>query len=35
LRYYNRVAKGGHFAAFEQPESFVCEVRAAFRAMRS
>jgi epoxide hydrolase len=35
LRYYNRVAKGGHFAAFEQPESFVREVRAAFRAMRS
>jgi epoxide hydrolase len=34
LRYYNRVAKGGHFAAFEQPEAFVREVRAGFRGMR-
>ena len=34
LRYYNRLAKGGHFAAFEQPESFVREVRAGFRALR-
>jgi pimeloyl-ACP methyl ester carboxylesterase len=34
LRYYNRLSKGGHFAAFEQPESFVREVRAAFRAMK-
>jgi pimeloyl-ACP methyl ester carboxylesterase len=34
LRYYNRIAKGGHFAAFEQPDAFVREVRAAFRAMR-
>jgi pimeloyl-ACP methyl ester carboxylesterase len=26
--------KGGHFAAFEVPESFVDEVRTAFRAAR-
>ena len=32
LRYWNEPAKGGHFAAFEQPELFVDEVRAAFRA---
>jgi epoxide hydrolase len=34
LRYWNEPAKGGHFAAFEQPELFVAEVRAAFRVMR-
>jgi len=34
LRYWNEPARGGHFAAFEQPELFVAEVRAAFRAMR-
>ncbi|MBY8327450.1 alpha/beta fold hydrolase, partial [Salmonella enterica] len=34
LRHYRRVEKGGHFAALEQPEVFVDEVRAAFRAMR-
>jgi len=27
-------AKGGHFAAFEQPAIFVDEVRAAFRSFR-
>jgi pimeloyl-ACP methyl ester carboxylesterase len=26
--------KGGHFAAFEQPELFVNEVRACFRQLR-
>ena len=26
--------RGGHFAAFEQPELFVGELRACFRAMR-
>ncbi len=35
LRYWNEPAKGGHFAAFEQPAIFVDEVRAAFRAFRS
>jgi pimeloyl-ACP methyl ester carboxylesterase len=34
LRYWNEPDKGGHFAAFEQPELFVAEVRAAFRAFR-
>ena len=32
LRYWNEPGKGGHFAAFEQPQVFVEEVRAAFRA---
>ena len=34
LRYFNEPAKGGHFAAFEQPELFVDEVRAFFRLVR-
>ena len=34
LRYFNVLDKGGHFAAFEQPELFVQELRAAFRSMR-
>jgi pimeloyl-ACP methyl ester carboxylesterase len=34
LIYYNRVAKGGHFAAWEQPELFCEELRAAFRSLR-
>jgi pimeloyl-ACP methyl ester carboxylesterase len=34
LRYWNEPAKGGHFAALEQPAAFVDEVRAAFRAFR-
>lgn len=34
LRYYNILDKGGHFAAFEQPELFVEELRACFRMMR-
>jgi len=34
LRYWNELDKGGHFAAFEQPEAFVAEVRAAFRSLR-
>jgi epoxide hydrolase len=33
LRYYKRAERGGHFAAFEQPEAFVVETRAAFRAI--
>ncbi|HEX9031022.1 MAG TPA: alpha/beta fold hydrolase [Streptosporangiaceae bacterium] len=32
LRYWNEPPKGGHFAAFEQPATYVEEVRAAFRA---
>jgi pimeloyl-ACP methyl ester carboxylesterase len=34
LRYWNELEKGGHFAAFEQPETFVNEVRSCFKAMR-
>ena len=34
LRHFNELDRGGHFAAFEQPELFVDEVRAAFRSMR-
>jgi pimeloyl-ACP methyl ester carboxylesterase len=34
LIYYNKVAKGGHFAAWEQPELFAQEMRAAFRSLR-
>ena len=35
LIYYNRLDKGGHFAAWEQPELFTKEVRAGFRPLRS
>jgi len=34
LRFYERLDRGGHFAAFEQPELFVDQVRRAFRTMR-
>jgi pimeloyl-ACP methyl ester carboxylesterase len=34
LIYYNRVDRGGHFAAWEQPELFASELRAAFRSLR-
>jgi pimeloyl-ACP methyl ester carboxylesterase len=34
LTYWNEVDAGGHFAAFEQPEIFTDEVRAAFRSLR-
>jgi pimeloyl-ACP methyl ester carboxylesterase len=34
LIYWNEVDKGGHFAAWEQPEIFTNEVRAAFRSLR-
>jgi pimeloyl-ACP methyl ester carboxylesterase len=34
LIYYNRLDKGGHFAAWEQPQLFVAEIRAAFRPLR-
>src|SRR5262249_17062885 len=35
LIYYSVAAKGGHFAAWEQPELFSNEIRAAFRPLRS
>ena len=34
LIHYNRPAKGGHFAAWEQPELFTEEMRASFRSLR-
>jgi pimeloyl-ACP methyl ester carboxylesterase len=34
LIYYNQVDKGGHFAAWEQPDLFTAEMRAAFRSLR-
>jgi pimeloyl-ACP methyl ester carboxylesterase len=34
LIYFNEVAKGGHFAAWEQPQLFSQEVRAGFRSLR-
>jgi pimeloyl-ACP methyl ester carboxylesterase len=34
LIYYNKLDKGGHFAAWEQPELFSAELRAAFRSLR-
>jgi pimeloyl-ACP methyl ester carboxylesterase len=32
--YWNELKKGGHFAAFEQPEIFIGELRSCFRIMR-
>ena len=34
LTYFNEVDRGGHFAAWEEPELFSDEVRAAFRSLR-
>ncbi len=34
LIYFNEVDKGGHFAAWEQPELFASELREAFRSLR-
>lgn len=35
LIYYNRLDKGGHFAAWEQPQLFTQELRAAFKSIRA
>jgi pimeloyl-ACP methyl ester carboxylesterase len=35
LIYFNEVDRGGHFAAWEQPELFSAELRAAFRPLRT
>jgi pimeloyl-ACP methyl ester carboxylesterase len=35
LIYFHEVDKGGHFAAWEQPELFSAELRAAFKPLRS
>ncbi len=34
LIYYNQVAKGGHFAAWEQPELYAAELRTGLRSLR-
>ena len=34
LTYFNKVDKGGHFAAWEEPQLFAQELRAAFRSLR-
>ncbi|GAA3345558.1 epoxide hydrolase [Amorphoplanes nipponensis] len=34
IRYWGEPARGGHFAAFEQPDLFVAELRAGLRALR-
>jgi pimeloyl-ACP methyl ester carboxylesterase len=34
LIYFNKLDKGGHFAAWEQPKLFSAEMRAAFRSLR-
>jgi pimeloyl-ACP methyl ester carboxylesterase len=34
LVYFNEVDKGGHFAAWEQPQLFAAELRAAFKSLR-
>ena len=34
LAYFNEVDRGGHFAAWEEPELFSTEMRAAFRSLR-
>jgi pimeloyl-ACP methyl ester carboxylesterase len=34
VTYFNRADRGGHFAAWEEPELFATEVRAAFRSLR-
>jgi pimeloyl-ACP methyl ester carboxylesterase len=34
LTYFNEAGRGGHFAAWEEPELFATEIRAAFRSLR-
>ena len=34
LIHYNKLPKGGHFAAWEQPQEFCDEIRASFRSLR-
>jgi pimeloyl-ACP methyl ester carboxylesterase len=31
---YNRLDRGGHFAAWEQPDLFAAEMRASFKTLR-
>ncbi|HET9833432.1 MAG TPA: hypothetical protein VFP91_17050, partial [Vicinamibacterales bacterium] len=34
LIHYNKVDKGGHFAAWEQPQILTAEIRATFKSFR-
>jgi pimeloyl-ACP methyl ester carboxylesterase len=34
LIYFHEVVKGGHFTAWERPELFATELRAAFKSLR-
>ena len=34
LAYFNEVDRGGHFAAWEEPDLFAAEMRAAFKSLR-
>ena len=34
LIYFHQAAKGGHFAAWEEPQLFSEEIRAAFKSLR-
>ena len=34
LIYYNKLDKGGHFAAWEEPQAYASDVRAAFKSLR-
>ena len=34
VTYFNKAARGGHFAAWEEPEIFTTEVRARFKSVR-
>ena len=34
LIHYNKVEEGGHFAAWEQPQTFSAEMRSTFRSLR-
>ena len=35
LIHYNKLDRGGHFAAWEQPQLFTDELRAGFRSLRA
>jgi hypothetical protein len=35
LIHYNKLDKGGHFAAFEQPQLLSAEIRVGFRSLRA
>ncbi len=34
LVYFHEAGRGGHFAAWEEPDLFAAEIRAAFRSLR-